>query len=173
LLSRLPKRGVGAEVGTWKGDFSAEILKHSKPKRLYLIDPWAHRDDPEYERAWYGGTVAGQEEMDAIYQSVAKRFEKQMRRGEVEILRTSSVEAAESLAGQQLDWVYIDGDHTYEAVKVDLEAFHRLVRPGGVISGDDYGVEGWWEDGVTKAVDEFAAQVGQPEIYESQFLFRL
>jgi hypothetical protein len=173
LLSSLPKRGIGAEVGTWKGDFSAQILKQSKPKLLYLIDPWAHRDDPGYEGAWYGGRVAGQAGMDAIHRSVQERFEKQVRRGQVVILRKSSLEAAASLADQPLDWVYIDGDHTYEAVKADLEAFRRVVRPGGVIAGDDYGVEGWWSDGVTKAVDEFAATAGQPEIFENQFLFQL
>jgi hypothetical protein len=173
LISGLPKRGVGAEVGTWKGDFSAQILKQNKPKLLYLIDPWAYRDDPGYERAWYGGRVTGQADMDAIYRSVQERFEKQTRRGKVVILRKGSIEAAESLADRPLDWVYIDGDHTYEAAKADLEAFHRIIGPGGVIAGDDYGVEGWWSDGVTKAVDEFAASVGQPEIFENQFLFRL
>lgn len=173
LIARLPKRGIGAEVGTWKGDFSAQILKQNKPKLLYLIDPWVHRDDPGYEGAWYGGRVGGQAEMDAIHRSVLERFEKQERRGQVEVLRKGSVEAAESLADRPLDWVYIDGDHTYEAVKADLEAFRSIIRPGGMIAGDDYGVEGWWSNGVTKAVDEFAASVGQPEIFENQFLFQL
>lgn len=173
LISHLPKRGVGAEVGTWKGDFSEQILKQRKPKLLYLIDPWAYRDDPRYERAWYGGGVAGQADMDAIYRSVSERFEKQQERGQVVIWRKSSTEAAESLTDRQLDWVYIDGDHTYEAVKADLEAFRRVVVPGGVIAGDDYGTNGWWSNGVTKAVDEFAASVGQPKILGNQFLFQL
>jgi Methyltransferase domain len=173
LISRLPKHGVGAEVGAWKGNFSAQILKQSKSRLLYLIDPWAHRDDPGYERAWYGGRVTGQADLDAIYQSVLERFEKQMRREQVVILRKSSVEAAEILADRPLDWVYIDGDHTYEGVKADLEAFRRVVSPGGVLAGDDYGIEGWWSNGVTKAVDELAASVGQPEIFGNQFLFQL
>jgi hypothetical protein len=173
LISCLPRRGIGAEVGSWKGDFSAQILKRNKPELLYLIDPWAHRDDPGYEGAWYGGRVTGQADMDAIHQSVLARFEKQVKRGKVVVLRKGSIEAAESLAGRPLDWVYIDGDHTYEAVKADLQAFRRLIRPGGVIAGDDYGVEGWWSNGVTEAVDEFAASAGQPEIFENQFLFRL
>jgi hypothetical protein len=173
LLSHFRKHGVGAEVGVWKGDFSAQILKQSKPQLLYLIDPWFHRDDPAYERAWYGGSVAGQDEMDAIYRSVLRRFEEQRRRGEVVVLRKSSAEAVASLAGQRLDWVYIDGDHTYEAVKADLEAFRRVVAPGGTIAGDDYGIEGWWSNGVTRAVDELAASLGRPKILGSQFVFRL
>jgi len=29
------------------------------------------------------------------------------------------------------------------------------VKSGGLIAGDDYDETGWWEDGVTRAVDEF------------------
>jgi hypothetical protein len=39
--------------------------------------------------------------------------------------------------------------------------------------GDDYGLGGWWQDGVIKAVDEFAASVGCVlRIKGSQFLIR-
>ncbi len=36
----LPKGGVGAELGVWKGEFSVRLLKGAKPRQLYLIDPW-------------------------------------------------------------------------------------------------------------------------------------
>ena len=50
---------------------------------------------------------------------------------------------------------------------------YRIVKPGGLIAGDDYGDAGWWENGVTKAVDEFAAsgRCDAPTILGSQFLF--
>ena len=73
----------------------------------------------------------------------------------VAVHRAPSVEAAESFADGYFDWVYIDGNHLYEFVKADLETYHRKVRTGGYIAGDDYGAEGWWEGGVTRAVDEF------------------
>jgi hypothetical protein len=172
LVSQLPKRAVGAEVGTWKGDFSALLLRLSRPKTLYLIDPWAYRDDPGYEGAMYGGRIAGQSGMDAIYDSVRERFQRQ--EGRVIVLRETSTDAAEQLAPDSLDWVYIDGDHNYESVKADLAAYHRLVRPGGVIAGDDYAMNGWWASGVVNAVDEFAETVGKkPLLYGNQFLFRL
>lgn len=168
VVSELPKRAVGAEVGAWKGDFSALLLKLTRPTKLYLIDPWAYRDDPGYEGAMYGGKIAGQAGMDAIYQSVCERFQRQ--EDKVVVLRKTSTDAAAELAPASLDWVYIDGDHTYEAVKADLEAYGQIVRPGGVIAGDDYGMHGWWTSG---AVDEFAETVGKkPLIYGNQFLFR-
>lgn len=37
------------------------------------------------------------------------------------------------LAGQQLDVLYLDGDHSYEGIKADFELYGPLVRPGGLI----------------------------------------
>jgi predicted O-methyltransferase YrrM len=41
------------------------------------------------------------------------------------------------LDGTQLDFVFIDGDHTYEGVKQDFEMYSPLVRPGGIIGVHD------------------------------------
>ena len=43
----------------------------------------------------------------------------------------------EALGGNQLDFLFIDGDHSYEGVKQDLENFSSLVRPGGLIALHD------------------------------------
>ena len=41
------------------------------------------------------------------------------------------------LDGQNLDFLFIDGDHTYEGVKKDFEMYSPLVRKGGVIAFHD------------------------------------
>jgi hypothetical protein len=173
LLARLPRGGVGVEIGTWKGDFSARILGSAQPRRLYLVDPWRHRDESAYSDAMYGGELGGQEQMEAIHQSVRDRFKAEIERGQVTIRRSPSTEVAADFAEGELDWVYIDGDHTYEAVKADLEAYCRALKPGGLLTGDDYGEAGWWDNGVTRAVDEFAAsgRCAGPVLIGSQFLF--
>jgi cephalosporin hydroxylase len=38
---------------------------------------------------------------------------------------------------RKLDLLFIDGDHTYEGVKADFEAYAPLVRSGGVIAFHD------------------------------------
>src|SRR5271165_7488904 len=88
-VSQLPKGGgVGAEIGTWEGDFSAQLLKRLKPQRLYLIDPWEHRTEATYERAFFGDrTPGGQAKMDAIHQGVERRFSAPITAGQVVILR--------------------------------------------------------------------------------------
>lgn len=41
------------------------------------------------------------------------------------------------LGGRRLDFLLIDGDHTYDGVKLDHEMYAPLVRPGGVIAFHD------------------------------------
>ena len=109
--------------------------------------------------------------MDAIHEGVLARFERQISAGQVVIVRERSTAAAPHLE-EPLDWAYIDGDHTYEAVKSDLESFYHLLKPGGVMAGDDYLVRGWWDDGVTRAVDEFVETHGLAQtVLGNQFLF--
>jgi hypothetical protein len=156
LLEMIPHGGMCAEVGVWRGDFSARILELARPSQLHLIDPWRAFDDDTYEGAWYGGQLEqGQADMDAVYQGVVDRFAEQRARGIVRVHRMMSTEAAATFSDSFFDFVYIDGNHTYEFVLADLQAFAPKVRPGGLLAGDDYGVQGWWGDGVTRAVDEF------------------
>lgn len=41
------------------------------------------------------------------------------------------------LEGRKLDFLFIDGDHTYNGVKTDFEMYGRLVRKGGIIAFHD------------------------------------
>jgi hypothetical protein len=74
------------------------------------------------------------------------------------IIQKTSNDAFEELANQQFDVVYIDGNHDYDYVKQDILNYQKLVKPGGFITGHDYG-DGWLE--VQKAVDEC---LGKPQM---------
>ncbi len=68
LIAMLPKQAVGAEIGVWKGEFSAEILKVAAPKTLYLIDPWVIQDNATHRESWYGD--AERADMNKIHDNV-------------------------------------------------------------------------------------------------------
>jgi hypothetical protein len=170
-LKALPKGGVGAEIGVFKGNMSAKLLRRAEPQKLFLIDPW--RVNPDIEGGWWGANV-GQEKLDEIYEGVRARFADEIAAGVVEIRRAESAQAAEEFPDAYFDWVYVDGNHLYEFVKQDLELYRRKVKPGGIVAGDDYGQAGWWEDGVTRAVDELLEQGAfEPLLLTSQFLLRV
>lgn len=52
---------------------------------------------------------------------------------------------------KHIDFLWIDGDHSYEGCKTDLEDWAPLVRPGGSLACHDY----THRDGVKRAFDEF------------------
>lgn len=159
LLEMFPAASVGVEIGVHRGDFSQAILDIVKPTHLHLIDPWKHEPSPTYERAWYGGRAEhGQEEMDERYAGVLARFDGEIGAGRVTVHRGQSDDGLRALADESLDWVYIDGNHLYEYVAQDLQLSLAKVKPGGLVTGDDYAEGGWWEGGVKRAVDELAAQ---------------
>jgi len=45
--------------------------------------------------------------------------------------------AAEQITDQSCDLVFIDGDHSYSAVRDDIDAWRSKVKPGGILCGDD------------------------------------
>jgi hypothetical protein len=174
VLQQIPKHSVCAEIGVYKGDFS-ELILECEPKKLHLIDPWKFSADTAYAGSLYGGTLGkNQTRMDRIYKSVLSRFRSAIRSGVVEVHRNTSAESCSQFPDNYFDWIYIDGNHRYEFVKSDLEMFLPKVKLHGLLAGDDYATPGWWQDGVTKAVDEIVA-TGRLEkllIENHQFLLK-
>jgi predicted O-methyltransferase YrrM len=114
--------------------------------------------------------------MEARYQMVRNRFcnPSSSDEDDVVIRRQTSLDAVHAFPDNYFDWIYIDGNHLYEHVKKDLECYYPKVRPNGIIAGDDYCFPGWWDDGVTRAVDEFCASplVGKLSAHSHQFILR-
>jgi hypothetical protein len=176
LVEHLPKGTVGAEIGVYAGDFSEMLLRRAAPRTLHLIDPWMSQSGEPYSRALYGANQRDQAGMDALYQRVLKRFAPRIEAKSVIIHRQRSDEALGQFADGELDWVYIDGDHTLNAVLSDLRLAHRKVKPGGFIAGDDYVMGGWWGDGVIAGLHQFLAESDAKMVIHSvigsQFLLR-
>lgn len=153
FLGRLPTGGIAIEIGVWHGDFSVTLLDMIKPEKLYLIDPWANVTDDSHSEAFVGRTE--DEKMERIFAKVQKRFAKEIRTGQVEVIREWSVPALEAFNPGSIDFAYVDGDHSYEGVSADLAALFPKMRVGGVMAFDDYHRRGWWGDGVIRAINEF------------------
>ncbi len=172
LLERLPKQAVCAEIGVWTGDFSERILNITQPLKLHLIDPWSFQ--PSYPNRWYGGGAAkSQADMNAVYYSVVRRFQCH---GNVVIHRMTSLAAAERFANGTFDWVYIDANHSYDAVKLDLAAWLPKLKPNGLLTGDDVNWPG--EDGsrpVRRALQDFLNEqkLKQAVIEHNQFILNV
>ena len=146
------KNPVILEIGIHKGDFSEELLRKFNPKKLLLVDPWIAYNDLIYQKSWYGNTLhSNQNIQDQYFLDVNKRFGKDILENKIELHRKTSDEFF--LGNKSIfDLIYIDGNHLFEFVKKDIENSLKFINNDGLIVLDDYGLKGWWLDGITKAV---------------------
>ena len=145
LLHLLPKGGIGAEIGVADGDFSQAILDAAAPQELHLIDPWSHLEEgsdllagAEVLASQAGATseaVPENPEGAKQYDKVVARFNAEPR---VQVRRQYSYKIAPQYADGFFDFVYLDGNHTYEFVLRDLIDFSAKLKPGGLMFGHDY-----------------------------------
>ena len=143
--------GEGVEVGVHRGEFSDLLLQTWKGKRLHSVDPWFEFSEDEYKDV----CNVAMRDQEENYQCTVERLDHFGARSS--ILRQTSKDAANSFKTASLDFVYIDAQHHYEAVKEDIELWSDKVRPGGLIGGHDY-LDGEIDSGfygVKRAVDEW------------------
>lgn len=132
---------VGAEIGVSKGRYSKWMLHCIKGLKLYLIDPWTAYS--EYVEAH---DEKGQVMLDNFFEETKVRLVGK----NVEFIRKTSMEAVKDFEDESLDFVFIDGNHSFEYVIDDIAAWSKKVKKGGIVSGHDYwnsfNKDGWVED---------------------------
>lgn len=136
----------GAEIGVAEGNYSEVLLKANPECELLLVDPWHHySDNPQgkskekHEFAW-----SEMKRKTAGYKNVA-------------VFPMTSMVAVQEVAANNLDFVYIDGHHSFDYVMQDLIEWSKRVRSGGIVSGDDYYAldEKRWGAGPVEAVQAY------------------
>lgn len=155
LLQFMPKKAVVAEIGVATGEFSKYILHHTDPRSLHLIDPWERQEAANYTD---DPNNVAQEEADRRHAAVVSLFAVAIGRGALHVHRNYSVEASAQFPDGHFDWIFIDGNHTYEAVRDDLRAWAPKIKPDGIILGHDFANTDWTRSvhfGVVEAVQEF------------------
>jgi predicted O-methyltransferase YrrM len=65
-------------------------------------------------------------------------------------VRATSEDAVKQFEDESFDYIFIDGDHSYEAVKRDINLYFSKCKTGGVFAGHD-----WNLSDVQQAVNEF------------------
>jgi hypothetical protein len=117
---------VGAEIGVFRGNFSARLLAANQGLSLVCVDPWAPFPD-------YGDYTRPE-----LFEDAFRETMRVLAPFNATILRATSTKAAESITDHSLDFVYIDGNHSLWHVINDLTLWSKKVRIGGIIAGHDY-----------------------------------
>lgn len=116
---------VGVEVGVLKGCYAEQFLQANGALKLYAVDPWARTD---------GFLDFSNRTLEKSYRSARKRLDKY----NCEIIRKTSMQALDDFQDESLDFVYLDGDHSFKSVVLDICGWIKKIKVGGIISGHDY-----------------------------------
>lgn len=142
---------VGAELGVFIGKFSEDMLNAFKLKTLYMVDTFTGLQTSGLD----GGLNVVSANMPEEYERLSFKYREHQT---AKIVKSTTHDFLEQIGDGVLDFVYIDADHRYPAVKRDLELSHQKVKPGGIIMGHDYHLQQF--PGVVAAVDEICMDNG-------------
>lgn len=123
--------GIGAEIGTYQGEFAETILT-GYPGQLDCVDPYVHQP------GWEDILNHRQHEYNEVRDAAIERLFPWITQGRCFLHRTTSLEAASQGWAKDLDFVYLDARHDYESVAADLAAWAPRIRSGGWFAGHDY-----------------------------------
>jgi predicted O-methyltransferase YrrM len=124
----------GAEIGVDMGHFTEILCMQNPTAKIYAIDSWEGKYESHYENA-----------------------KKRLAPYNCTLIKATSMEAVKQFKEGDLDFVYIDANHDYDHVKEDLEAWSKIVRKDGIVSGHDYGHYKYKDKylGSKRAIDEY------------------
>ena len=127
ILAASPSASRWLEIGSYAGESATLFLGFPQITTFDCVDQWQGAAD-----------------------ALRARFTKEISTGRCRVHQMPSLAFAEQ-AGEY-DVVYIDGDHSYEAVRADIAAYSGKLAAGGWLCGHDYHA-GY--PGVIQAVDEW------------------
>jgi len=103
-----------AEIGVEAANTSQRLLERNDFLSYIGVDPYVRND--------------------ALYQDVLHRLTPFQAQGRFVLHRAESLVASGLVPDRSLDLVFLDARHDYEAVWSDMAAWHRKLRPGGILS---------------------------------------
>ncbi len=147
------KELVGVEIGVYKAEHAESILSNLDIKQLYLVDPYELYQDYDEGKAHYG---VDQDPLSLARKEASKRLESFSEK--ITWIQKKSSDALDEIP-DNIDFVYIDGNHHEAFVREDILNYYSKVRSGGVIGGHDF-YNGYCRehDGVVNAVTQFTVE---------------
>lgn len=125
---KLKNNGVIVEIGSYKGKSTICLAGGSEEgtkTKVYAIDP--HMTDLE-QKVFNKGISSVEEFKNNIKNSGLRKF--------VELIVKKSEDAVKNW-DKPIEFLWIDGDHTYEGAKLDFDLWSPFLVPGGIVAYHD------------------------------------
>lgn len=117
---------IGAEIGVQTGAYSEKLCELNPGVKLFCIDPWQeYKGYREYVK---------QKKINLYFEEAKSRLASY----DATLIQAFSSDAVTQFEDNSLDFVYIDGNHSYTYVLQDIELWNKKIRNDGIIAGHDY-----------------------------------
>lgn len=135
LLSSLPYNGKIIELGVWKGRSLCSVADIIKEKNLqvWAIDTFEGTDSTPYEKTQLADE-AKRINIQAAFQKNIKDFGLD---NNITVIKGSTFDAHALFDDKTFDLLFLDADHSFEAVIKDIKNWFPKIKPHGVFSGHD------------------------------------
>jgi predicted O-methyltransferase YrrM len=134
MAGKVKPNGIIVEIGSWKGKSTFCLAKGLKNGKIFAIDPFNAEGEPGsieiYEKT-KGDKPLIEQFSDAMKQLGV--FEK------INILNGYSKEFVNTF--KEIDFLFIDGDHSIEGCDFDFLSYSPLIIKGGFIAFHDFDSE--------------------------------
>ncbi len=135
LGATCPRGGTIVEIGSWKGRstcwFGLGVQAHSHAK-IYAVDPHVGIEPPEHQTERPGYTI------DAFQTNIRTMGIQEL----IIPINKYSHNALNDVC-EEIDVLFIDGDHEYESVHQDFELWFPKLKNEGIIAFHDSVGKGW------------------------------
>ena len=143
LLYKLTKeyctKNFAVEIGSYCGKSACYIGQACKENQTYLITIDHHRGSEEQQ---FGEEYFDPEEYDYekkrvdTLPSLKKNISKFKLNHHIKVVVDTSESASKKIKGE-IDFLFIDGSHTFESARADYESWKEKIRVGGILTIHD------------------------------------
>lgn len=145
LINDLNNNIIMLEIGSFSGESAEIFISSGKIKKMYCVDSWEDKYLPD----------GNMKEVENIFdERIIRKY------NFVEKIKRNSLDSAELFENNFFDFVYLDGDHSYECVKNEIIKYFPKIKRDGFLGGHDYDSLPF-NQGVVDAVNETS---GSPAI---------
>jgi predicted O-methyltransferase YrrM len=158
LAAQAARAPVIVEIGSWKGRSTRALGDHALGT-VFAVDHWKGQlRDP---------AAAPTREIQVRCKGDGQMIRREFDENLADLIKVRKVVPVDwnSQDGlpptlvpfrEKVDFLFIDGDHSYVGCRSDIETYGPLLRPGGILSGHDYNTQPR-HAGVRRIVDELYA----------------
>jgi predicted O-methyltransferase YrrM len=153
---RLPAGSVVAEVGSYLGASACFLASGGigRISKLYCVDTWENDAMSEGKKSTFDTFTYNTSEFKDVIVPLKGRAHDMV-----------------TFLNEPIDLLFIDADHSYDAVTSDLKTYLPKVKAGGTILLHDWG----WAEGVQRAIREWVVpiQIEQPSTLPNLYSVRI